>query len=423
MRNKSLQKGFAPIILIIIALVVFGLFIFSRFSNQNKTQNQRKIETSGSDTFEKLSSADNIPNCPTNTSNLFAKPFMDGDLPDFITPLGNSYTGGHVVPTDHVYPTDNNHASKVPVYAPGNLTLIWVEIKEVFDSKTNTDLGPDYQLNLAPCKGINMALIHLSSLSPALKETINESEPNCAGGKNYGGSYTNTPTYYKTCHPDFKSITIKAGDLLGTFGNLPGAQKPQNGFDIGMYNYNLPALKFINPDRYYTDTVHTVCPFDYFSQNLKQIYLGKMGAFEYDKETNQQKYFRRTIEPVCGSLMYDVLGTAAGDWFKNPIKQANFTDQDALVMIHDNIHPELARISTYNSAQSIFTPMHSGFINREFSEVKADGNIYCYPYSLGNQSDQKVLIRLLDDTHIKMENQQGSCGGSESFKNPLVYER
>jgi len=84
-----------------------------------------------------------------------------------------------------------------------------------------------------------------------------------------------------------------------------------------------------------------------------------------------------------------------------------------------------------------FTPAHSGTTDREFSEITADGKIYCYQGSQegfsGSNVDKngnpienrtpKYLLQLIDDTHIKVESQIGACSANEKFSNPVIYER
>jgi hypothetical protein len=72
-----------------------------------------------------------------------------------------------------------------------------------------------------------------------------------------------------------------------------------------------------------------------------------------------------------------------------------------------------------------YIPNHSGFINREPSEVRADGNTYCYEpqdnlwFTVGG----KILVQLIDDHTLKVEHKEGSCNDNESFITPFVYER
>ncbi|MDD5430649.1 MAG: hypothetical protein PHP03_00230 [Candidatus Pacebacteria bacterium] len=432
------KKGFSTLKVIVLVVIILAIGGGVYYWQKNKTEMQESKNLSNKEKYvatqeskdpsnkkeENISLAKDLPICPVDTSTLFTKPFMDGDKPDYITPLGNSNETGHVVPVDHVYPTDNGYEENVTVYAPGNLTLIWVENKQMHNKDTGAITAADYQLNFAPCRGLNLAFIHLKTLSDRLKKAIGDENSNCNNDQKMDyGIQNGIPTYYVTCHPDIQKIKISAGEIIGYFSGQ--SDKSNSGFDIGMYDYNKPALGFINPDRYYKDTVHTACFADYYIPELKAKYEEKFGAV--DKPLGQYSTFiRRIIPPVCGKVMWDVAGTASGNWFKNPIKQVGINDNDALVLIHDNIQPEMAKMSWANVTSFIFAPTHNGSINREFSEVTADGEIYCYQreenINSGNNGS-KFLLQLVDDTHIKAERQPGVCGTSESFINPFTYER
>ncbi|HOZ54284.1 MAG TPA: hypothetical protein PKY25_03045, partial [Bacilli bacterium] len=411
---KLIFKRFWWVILVVIFIIVV-LFIIIDNSGSKKRNDDKN---SNNLVFKNYAMSTDLPKCPSDTSHIFTKPFMDGDYPDYIIPLGNSNSTSHTVPTDHVYPTNNTYKSEVPVYSPGTLTLIWVENKRIYNSKTNEFMGSDYQLNFAPCRGINFGIIHLTGLSKRLIKAIDETDPKCSEGE-YKFNQDDV-VYYKTCHPDFDKITLKPGELIGTFGNMPHTL--QMGFDIGIYDFNKPDLKFISKKRYYAETVHTACPFDYFIDELRNKYLSKMGGVEQQKDS--RKFIKRNKEPLCGEIMYDVEGTISGDWFKNKIDKTSTTNQEgAVALVHDNLNPKLAKLSINSSTSITFTPKHSGYINREFNEVTADKNIYCYQYDGNGSQGAKILIELIDDTHIKLEHKNGMCTNNEEFNEYTTYYR
>jgi len=252
----------------LILVVIFAAFYLAGMAIKNKDQQNKGTSDNGKKE-ENMALASDLPACPSDTSGIFTKPFMDGDKPDFITPLGNSGATSHVVPVDHVYPSDIGYEKDVPVYAPGDLTLIWIENKQMHNKNTDEITRADYQLNFAPCRGLNLAFIHLKKLSPKLNEAIGDENSNCSNKQKIDyGDQEGIPTYYVTCHPDFKRIKISAGELIGYFSGQ--SDKPLSGFDIGLYDYNKPAVGFINPERYYDDTNHTVCFADYYIPELKK---------------------------------------------------------------------------------------------------------------------------------------------------------
>lgn len=375
-----------------------------------------------------------LPTCPADTSQLFTKPFMDGDKPDFIIPLGNSNQSGHVVPVDHVYPTDIGYEQDVPVYAPTDITLVWVENKQMHNSDTDEITRADYQLNFAPCKGLNLAFIHLKKLSEKLDQAIEDENSNCNQDQimEYGVQ-EGIPTYYITCHPEFTKVRLLAGELIGYFTGQ--TDRDFSGFDIGLYDFNKPSVGFINPERYYIETNQTVCFADYYIPELREKYYAKLGNYGDFKETGVSKFTPVIGEPKCGKVNHDIAGTLSGNWFKNKIEMENVTDNESLVLIHDNQNTSLAKLSLANVASFTFTPTHSGTLNREYSEITADGKIYCYQMegmvesykdkggkTVYNQVN-KYLLQLIDDTHLKVEVQSGICKTNEAFNSPLIYER
>ena len=75
-----------------------------------------------------------------------------------------------------------------------------------------------------------------------------------------------------------------------------------------------------------------------------------------------------------------------------------------------------------------FDPKDTGTMDREFSQVTVDGNIYCYQATDVGKSFEpvptgKILVQLTSDTQLKIEHQTGTCSGSYSFSNPAVYNR
>ncbi|MFH1236674.1 MAG: hypothetical protein V1685_07155, partial [Parcubacteria group bacterium] len=191
--------------------------------------------------------------------------------------------------------------------------------------------------------------------------------------------------------------------------------------DYGLYDYNKPALGFANPDRYNIETNHAYCMMDYFAPELKAKYNALFGGM-VSQRSDEQTFMQRTTEPVCGKVLYDEVGTAAGNWYDHPVKVKNVTDNDALILMHDNLQPALGKITIAGVLGFTFTPLHSGQYNREFSEVTADGVVYCYSREEQNVKE-KVLLQLIDETHMKVEKLGGACGSNETFINPTNYER
>lgn len=61
---------------------------------------------------------------------------------------------------------------------------------------------------------------------------------------------------------------------------------------------------------------------------------------------------------------------------------------------------------------------------REPSEVIADGQVFCYDAdNNGWGIAGNILVQFLDDHHLRVENQTGTCSTNEYFENPVDFER
>ena len=173
-------------------------------------------------------------------------------------------------------------------------------------------------------------------------------------------------------------------------------------------------MDFANPDRHGVESRSIVCPIDLY-ENTKQF---------YDK-------IKRTEGNRCGEVMQDVKGTLQGDWFTGRgTFQKSSGWRGLLAFVHSNDVPSVAVISIggviSEPAKREFTEKTSGLTNRKFTDVTADGNIYCYvaeaPIKEWEEKPTgKILVQMTSDTELQIEHQSGSCPGS--FNTPTVYNR
>ncbi len=430
--RKPLVKRFWWVGLIILLLfVVIATAISSDI--HTKQLEKEKLTEKNKKIYDQSALNENFPVCPKNLSGLFTVFPIEISKVDYIIPLGMMNSSSHTIPTDHMY---INHAvpeTRIPIYAPSDLTLIAIEDKVVYDSATGNFKRADYQLEMVPCRGLDLELIHFSELVPAVQLAYDQSERACEtnGKYHFGNDMTE---YYQPCSGHM-NLKLKAGDLLGYIGGLP----TQRGIDIGLYNYNTPPLNFVMPSRYSGYNLHAMCPLDPFTPELKAQYLKKVG--EWDDVA--KSFIPRTIEPICGAIMYDKPGTLEGNWFAGESASGSITQTTYMIGLAPfNDDPSQYKVSI-KGPESLgsfvdftFTPLHIGKINRDFSEVTADGSVYCYQQkseSFGGVDKNgkpfadkiypKYLLELVDNTHLKIEQQVGICSSSESFKNAFTYER
>jgi hypothetical protein len=367
------------------------------------SQNQQNQNTDPSAHQQAISNS--LPGCPD--SGVFTLPPVSSDSFYRIMPLGNLNPPSHTIPTDHIYfvlNTMNNLPVETTVYAPSDIAIYGIKYSS-YENKGAT--YEDYAIEFSPCKELHGFFGHVEISNDLKKQIVNMSSiefQGPPGSKQY---------YY------LLNYTVKRGDIIATVGS---AKSQSASLDLGIYDDRL-SLGFINKQRFRQEYLQTACPLDYFAEPLKTQLMGEL------KGNNGQ---RRTKEPICGTNMQDVPGTAQGDWFNAPTAEGNVENSGkAASLVHDfglGIDGKLVVGGEVAGPGIItFNPTHSGTINREPSEVVADGKIYCYQNDMTSGMymplEGKVIVQLVDANTLKIEHKNGSCTGSETFANPYTYQR
>jgi len=370
-----------------------------------------------------------IPDCPADPNDpLFDYPPLALTDFDTIVPLGNLNPPSHTFPTDHIYfyllrsdPSNHNSAPLVvPVYSPGR---IW--ITGVATSEHVSAIPPyiDYSLYFSPCRQVRGYFLHVQSLEPALLEKIGSFDDDHCNTYETGGQ-----TYRRCSKWDLK-VEIQSGEVIGSAGGQAG----QNALDMGAYDARVAPLEYVNPSVFYTDRdgfdlLHIVCPMDYYAEELRVELLSRFGGWGDDL---------RTVEPICGQVEQDEPGTVQGKWYL-PGEPVPFPEDPHIALVHDNVDPTIGAFSVGNSLPSLksgvyfFNPVNEGFVNRDFDQVVADDDIYCYELyvSGGGHAPRSVpsiiLIHLITDTTLRIEAQSASSCGSgpwEFTEDSLDFDR
>ncbi len=323
-----------------------------------------------------------------NTNTWYSVAPVDIEFLAHIVPLGNLNPSGHTFPTQHTYLSVNHDPDNTglaapysnAVYAPGD---IWVT--DVTSSNNTTQGISDYSITFRPCIKVSGYYYHIDEFSSKLKKAINKAkDPNCYEYSTGGNDYTHC-TY---------SVRKKfsAGEVLG----YVGGDSSTSTFDFGTYDMRTDELDFVNKDRKYESQLHIVCPYNYYSEPAKselKSLLGSTGAL-------------RTEKPICGEVEQDEPGTAQGNWYL-PGSDPNSSSEDQhLALVHDNIDPTQGTFSVGTSLDDIdsatypFTPVDSGVVNRDFDQVTADGNTYCYEIFYDTMA---ILITMPNSETLRIE--------------------
>lgn len=345
-----------------------------------------------------------LPECGSKKVFFTVSPIKDG-LYRNIVPLGKfGPEGGHVFPTKHTYfiaPAKNiEEQTDVDIVSPGDLFITTVQ------SWTNKTLGyTDYFVYASPCKDVEVTFYHLNDLSPKLLSALTKTD--------YCRDEQTGNTQYRFCGKNTEGIRVKAGEFLGK-GNPAKKKGIKQFMDFGMSDHRTPELKFANPSRWVGnfDKKHMVCPYDYFTPDLRQKFLSQMA--DYDDPG-----LKRTIEPLCGQYMQDVAGTAQGVWFKPGT--SNLEEDAQITLAHHNVLAQKGFFSvgtlstkTIEAGGYPFDTQKSGLVNRDFKDITADGKTYCFePTALtGNYNYPfRIILQMSSPTKLKIEGQKTQgCG-------------
>lgn len=371
-----------------------------------------------------------LPSCPSDLSGLLTTRIMDKGVIKALIPLGNSNPPGHTFPVDHNYFEGDADGIKHNVYAPGNGIVLGANEETGFDANGNI-MRQGITVTMGLCKGVEIVIASPGELAPKIKNNIKESEKSCknSGGKHEGEKAITTCT-------NKLDYSVKAGDIIAI---TDGKDFPE----VWALDNNKKLSADVDWERYDSNYYpYAFCLFDLYSGTLKEEYYKLFGRYEPARQKDDDGksiqsgpiFTPRTIKPLCGQTIQNIVGTIQGDWFGLPKGSDSFPGNNIgdLALIHDNLDPTIGKIVVAGNVSTAgvvqFVPFNSGSINREFSQVKADNQLYCYQDDPnvqmgGFKITGKFLIQLLDDHHLKIENQSGSCQTGDAFKNPFTYER
>ncbi|HSQ23383.1 MAG TPA: hypothetical protein VLN44_03200 [Pyrinomonadaceae bacterium] len=376
-----------------------------------KLETLREIDLTYEFTGSRLSSTTTLlPHCPAASPLLSMSP-VDLSEVTGVVPLGNLNPTGHTFPAPHLYfylkrtnpldPLDFTFPSvSTALYAPANVRIYEVTRSEYSTGPLPGDHWLDYSIKYAVCRELTGYFGHVTTLSPAFETLIG------AIGSTNCNTYSTGGVTITQCTNNV-SVDVAAGFILGTAGGTLRA----NALDVGMRDQRV-TLTYISPAKYPSDRLHTVCAVDYMEPGPKVAMESKLGNFSGT--------VLRTVPPVCGGVMYDIAGTASGDWFA--VGASTDHEDPHLALVPDNVSPNFLTFSVGTSVPSlppgtyVFLPglVDSSFVNQPFSAV-APGAVYCYgPVSAAGLS-RVIFLEMTDSTHLRIASVSGpavTCGAA-----------
>jgi hypothetical protein len=283
-------------------------------------------------------------------------------------------------------------------------------------TSTESTQGSGYQATFWPCRDLKSYLFHLGTISPALTAAFNAAAPRCqdfdfgaAGGR------------VKKCEAKV-NLPVRAGDAVGGSDAFAGV-------DWGLVDFRT-TLAFANAKRYDGEYPHMASPVDYSSSGVRALLDPKIAGMDGTQ--------RRTVAPLAGTLMQDAAGTAQGNWFTpggaNFMNTTNF--EPFLALLHDHVDPGIPIVSMGSSVKGMrlgvytFTPRASGTVDRDFADVRPDGQTYCYERFVGGQTrsglnlgatDGALLITMPTATTLRVELKRGAACANAPAMGPEAF--
>lgn len=275
------------------------------------------------------------------------------------TPVGNMSPPFHIIPTDHA--GFYLRGTGITLSAPTSLHVTTVRSIHYLASPSRAGQS-DFAIYADVCEGYQLAMGHIQTVVPNIQSRVGT---NCQ-------TYSSSSETIQSCDSGPVNISFSPGDMIGTVGGASAG-----GFDFGLYQSSHQNV-FVNPSRYSQPTLSAVCPYDPFTPMLRSQIDALMG--EPGRPASGEA-------PLCGTMSVDVAGTARGVWVlqSNPVSQAG--DESSFVSLTPHpLQPQSAQTFSFGPSTLLdfdtglarYPVATSGRVNRNFRDVSADGQIYCY---------------------------------------------
>ena len=318
------------------------------------------------------------------------------------TPVGNMGPPIHTIPTDHsgVYLAGTG----VTLVSPGPLRVTVVTRVHYLVSPFRQGVF-DYAITANACNGYQVVLGHILTVVDKISSQVGS---DCT-------TYSTANETVESCRNFSADIALNPGETIGTVGSTS-----EPAFDFGLYNAASPN-SFVNPARYSSNTLSATCAYDAFTSDLRAQLYAKIG---------QPGLPGSGESPACGTMNVDVVGTARGVWVLQsaPVNQAGDETNFAALTPHPFYQQSGQAISIglatlINSASAPlarFPVTTSGRVNRQFRDVTADGQIYCYVPDL-TLSNFSYYLRLGSGNVLTIQHLNHSPGASPCSRDPSTW--
>ncbi|MEK6915750.1 MAG: hypothetical protein AABW89_04390 [Nanoarchaeota archaeon] len=372
------------VIVIAIVLAIFAFMVITHFTekgfNQGRDTENNVQQDFPSSEIQQPSNQKSNENCQVQ----FTEYLVDPKYIQKVGQVGVVHGGGKsIIERSYISIREDYTEQEIPIYAPADMKLISGAHYKVPGSPENT--LADYVLKFDAGCGVEVLLGHLKGVVDSVSSKL-------------------TPLKASSAEDEIRPpIQFKAGEQIGSYfkENKEGAV---GGFDFVVRDRKV-VNQFVNQERYSNDRarnlINGVCPYDYFTEEKKQIYynlLGSPGGIIFEVKD-------------CGSVSRDKEGTISGMWFSNKEIQGTIYEDykegdygSPLSIMGDEEAATVGNIGTSSALHRIYSDNPTYKLPTEVTTE------HCYQIksNLGNQG--YVYLKLIDtETMDVYYSATGSC--------------
>lgn len=385
--NES--KGFARLIIIVVIAVVL-LFGFKIVSEHFLAINSKKDGSPAkniTDIFK--GGVKEEGNCQSGPVPKFKAEFTDLEKINAINPIGG--VGGGSPGRSYI---GVKKGVETTLYSPTDMVLeniIYAKRpKDPMHSLSDTGKG-EYGLYFRLNCDSTLLFDHIDKVSDKILK-VSPKEPS------ESSRVENPPV----------NLEIKKGELLGYTDGTPQART----FDFLIIDRSKPTTH-INPKRWeWEQAVYAQCPYDYFTDELKEKYYKKIGE---SAEISGTPTF--TPAENCGTLSHDKLGTISGGWFKG-----ESTDTKGEFLNIATATKPIKRVDIAVKKDGLFgadSVMHD-YSPKVFPEDVKVAQEVCY---YDSNQNWWLYVKLVSEKELSFARGTGSCPASFPQSQSEIWEK
>ncbi len=307
---------------------------------------------------------------------------------------------GFLAPPIHVFPAKHSSfARSLPgdmpapatVRSPGHAWLTTVE-ESTFPAGNKA-----YTLYFYACRDVRVFFNHIGAVSSRVAAEMSNLQPTCFDVDTGAGSGLVRKCDYAM------QLELQGGDDVGQSDMAAGV-------DFGMVDFRQPPAAFAEPTHYNRDWLYFASPVPLFTPETRAALEPRVGAYDGS--------LRRTADPIWGTYVQDLPGTAQGNWFVPGKTLTNTTEVSSFVaLVHDYVDPSQPVLSNGTSIPGLGMGLYTfplettGVVNRDFADVRP-GATYCYErFSQGRTRGASplttpagvVLVAMPDASTLRLE--------------------